>query len=355
MTTTSKIDIQKISRSKLADIDFENIGFGKHFSDHMYVVDFYDEGWHDERIVPYGKLELDPSASVLHYGQSVFEGLKAYRNEQGNIVSFRPDAHLRRMNKSLERMCMACLPEEVYMEGLKQLVKLDKDWVPSQEGYALYIRPFVIATDEYIGVAPSSGYKFMIITAPVAKYYSGVLKVRVEREYVRASEGGVGYAKTGGNYAAQLYPTRKAQQEGYHQLLWTDNKEHKYIEECGTMNVMFVIDDTLITAPHSTSILPGVTRDSVLAVAREWGMKTEERKLGVDELQDALEKGTLQEVFGTGTAATIAPIGLVGIDGKDYEAPQLDDQTFAMKINKYLDDIKMGRIADKYGWVHKIA
>lgn len=346
------ISLTKTKQSRLAEVDFSNIGFGKHYSDHMFVADYKGGEWTNLSIIPYGDIALSPANSALHYGQSIFEGLKAYKNNADEIVLFRPDRNWDRMNKSAERMMMAQLPKEVFMDGLKQLLQLDANWVPSLPN-SLYVRPFMFATDPYIGVKPSDTYRFMIFTTPVGSYYSEPVKVKIEKKFTRASAGGTGFAKTAGNYAAALYPAKLAQDQGYHQLIWTDGKTHEFIEESGTMNVMFVINDTLITAPASETILNGVTRDSVLTLARDWGMKVEERPVRVAEVVEAAKAGTLQEAFGAGTAATIAHIAVIGHEGEDFTLPAIEDRKFSPKVLKALDAIKTGEMEDKFGWIYK--
>lgn len=352
---TMNITVQKVKESRLPGLDVNNLGFGRIFSDHMFIADFRDGQWTDNRIIPYGDLALSPASSMIHYGQSIFEGMKAYRSPQGDILLFRPFENQKRLNVSARRMAMAEVPEDVFMEGLSELIRLDRGWVPDGEGRSLYIRPFLMATDEYIGVKASDTYKFMIITTPVGYYYSEPLRVMVETEFFRAVQGGVGYTKVSGNYGRSLYPTQLAKHEGYDQLIWTDSREHRYVEESGTMNLMFVIDDVLITPPLGDTILAGITRDSVLTLARDWKMKVQERRIAVDEIFDAHARGTLQEAFGTGTAATIAHISLIGYKGKNYELPPVSERVFSNKVHAALDDIRHGRAEDKHGWVYKVS
>lgn len=347
------ISVEKVKASRLPGIDVNNLGFGKIFSDHMFIADYGDGGWKTARIVPYGDLALSPASSMIHYGQSIFEGMKAYRSPQGEVLLFRPLDNHKRLNLSARRMAMPEVPEELFMEGLLELVRIDRDWVPDGEGRSLYIRPFHMATDEYIGVKASDTYKFMIITTPVGHYYSEPLRVMVETEFFRAVQGGVGSTKVSGNYGRSLYPTQLAKQKGYDQLIWTDARTHQYVEESGTMNLMFVIDDVLITPPLGDTILAGITRDSVLTLARDWKMKVQERRIAVEEIFDAHLRGHLQEAFGTGTAATIAHISTIGYKGKDYELPPVKDRVFSNKVGKALDDIRRGRAEDRHGWVVK--
>ena len=348
--TNLDIAIQKTSNSRLSQVDFSDIGFGKIYSDHMYVADYRDGEWTDLRIVPFGDITLSPANSALHYGQSIFEGLKAYRNVDGKVTLFRANKNFERLNLSARRMMMAELPEEVFFEGLHRLLELDQGWVPNIPD-SLYIRPFVFATDPFIGVRPSQTYRFMIFTTPVGSYYNEPVKVKIETHFTRAIAGGTGAAKTAGNYAASLYPASLAQKDGYHQLVWTDGKTHEYIEESGTMNVMFVIDDTLITAPTGDTILNGVTRDSVLTLARDWGMKVEERPVRVEEVVAAAKEGRLKEAFGAGTAATIAHIALINHDGQDYTLPDVQQREFSNKVLDALNKIKSGEMEDKFNWI----
>lgn len=355
MKTSLAIPVQKIAKSKIQETDFSNLVFGKTISDHMFVADYIGGEWTDLRIEPYGPLDLHPANAALHYGQSIFEGMKAYKNDEGEILIFRGDANAKRMNESAVRMCMPEIPEEIFMEGLLQLLDLDRNWVPKGKGASLYIRPYMFAMDNYIGVKPSETYKFIIFTCPVGAYYSKPVNVKVETEFTRATEGGTGAAKTAGNYAASLFPALQAQRAGYDQLLWTDGKSHSKIEESGTMNVMFDINGTLITAPTNTgTILKGITRDSVVQLAKDWGKPLEERFLTVSELQNTLENGTLKEAFGTGTAATIAHISKINVGGKDYFLPEKDQDAFSNQVQKELDGIKYGSIVDTRGWIVKI-
>ncbi|MGB3585749.1 MAG: branched-chain amino acid aminotransferase [Tunicatimonas sp.] len=354
MIPTMEIPVTRASRSKIDQVDFQNIQFGKVYSDHMFIADYDGKQWGDLRIEPFADLTMSPATSVLHYGQSIFEGLKAYKNEAGEALIFRPDRNAARFNKSAVRMCMPEIPEEIFLGGLRELIELDKDWIPDREGTSLYVRPFMIATDEYIGVRPSQTYRFMIFTGPVGAYYSKPVRVKVEKQFARASEGGTGFAKTAGNYAGSLYPAQLAAQDGYDQLIWTDANEHKYIEEAGTMNLMLVIDDTLLTPPTSGTILDGITRDSIIALAQDWGMKTDVRKISVKEIVQAIEQNRLTEAFGAGTAATVAHIQAIANDGIDYELPPIENREFSNKVLKALDDIKYGRTEDSHGWVMRV-
>jgi len=354
-TDTLSIATQPVAESRIAEMDFNNIEFGKIFSDHMLVADFKDGAWQNPEIVPYGNMSLSPATSAIHYGQAIFEGMKAYRSADGDILLFRPYDNFRRLNISAERMCIPAVTEEIFMQGLEQLLRLDAAWVPPTPGSALYIRPFMFATDDFIGVRPSSNYRFAIFSCPVGAYYSVPLKVAIETNYVRSAEGGAGFAKAAGNYGAALYPARKMQEKGYHQLIWTDAKEHRYIEESGTMNVMFVIDGVLVTPAVGSTILAGITRDSVLQVARDMGYKVEERKVSVDEIVEAHKAGKLQEAFGTGTAATIAQIATINCYGQDMELPEIEGREISNKVAEHLDKIKTGQAPDTHNWIYRIS
>lgn len=354
MVDLEKITIQKTAKTRISEVNFENIPFGKVYSDHMFMADFKDNHWNNFRVLPYGYMAVSPATPAIHYGQSIFEGLKAYRNDNHEALIFRPLANWERMNISAKRMCMPSIPEELFMDGMTTLLELDREWIPAKTGSSLYIRPFMFSSDEYIGIRPSENFTFMIITCPVGAYYSTPVKVRIETHYTRAVEGGTGYAKAGGNYGGALYPAKLAQEEGYHQLIWTDGKEHKYIEESGTMNVMFVIDDKLVTPALSDSILNGITRNSVLTLAKHWGMKVEERRISVDELIEGLKRGRVKEAFGAGTAATIAHIELIGYEGEDYYLPPVENREFSNKVLNELDSMKKGISPDPFGWIYKV-
>ena len=350
MIDTLNIPINKTSASRLSQIDFSNLPFGRNFSDHMFTADYEDGEWKNLQIVPYGDIAINPAASALQYGQAIFEGIKAYKQKDGRISIFRPSKNYERFNISAERMVMPTVPEEIFMQGMSQLINLDKDWVPADEGQSLYLRPFMYATEPILGVHASETYKFIIITGPAGSYYSKPLKVKIETHFARAVEGGVGYAKTAGNYASSLYPTRQAQKEGFDQLIWTDAKDHIYIEESGTANVMFVIKNVLITPSSRDTILDGVTRRSILELARSWGMPVEERRVTVTEVMEAIQNGTLQEAFAAGTAATIAHIAQIGYEGEIYTLPEPAEREFSNKVLKALNDIRYGISPDEFGW-----
>ena len=350
MELVKTIPVQHIKHSKLGEVDFDKLEFGKYISDHMLVCDYANGRWQSPEILPYSNLSLSPSTLALHYGQTVFEGMKAFRMEDDRINIFRIDKHYDRFVLSLERMCMAVIPKEIFIEGLIQLIGLDKSWVPSGPGTALYLRPFMIATEERFGVKISDEYRFTIFTGPVPSLYADPIKVKVETKYVRAAKGGTGFAKCGGNYGGAFYPTKMAKEEGYDQVLWTDAKENKYIEESGMMNVMFVINDTLLTAPLSDSILDGVTRDSLLTIANDLDYKTEERQISIAELEAAIKNGTITEAFGAGTAAVVAPIKTIRIAETDYHLPKYSTGNISAVIKQKLERIRAGVDADTHEW-----
>ena len=354
MTTVSEIKVTRTKASRLSQVDFNHLPFGKVFSDHMLVADFRNGEWQPAEILPYGLLSLSPAATVLHYGQSIFEGMKAHRNVRGTAVLFRARDNFVRMNRSAERMVMPQIPESLFLDGLRELIRVDAGWIPKQEGSALYIRPLLFANDDYIGVRPSDAYKFIIFTCPVGPYYSEPVKLWVTREYVRACEGGTGEAKTAGNYAASYYAAKQAQDRGYHNVLWLDGKEHRYAEECGTMNIMFVIDGVAVTPALSGTILRGVTRDSVITLLREMKVKVEERKISIEEIREAHQKGKLQEAFGIGTAATISPVAEIGSEDGVVRLPPVEERKVGPALLKRLEDIRHGRVEDPYGWMEEV-
>ncbi len=354
MVDTIKISTTTVSESRLHGIDFSNLPFGKVYTDHMFMADYHEGAWKNFRIIPYGFMPVSPATPALHYGQSIFEGMKAYAADSGEALVFRPLDNWKRMNISAERMCMPSIPEELFMESLATLIDLDRAWIPKEKGSSLYIRPFMFSADEYIGIRPSLDFTFMIILSPTGPYYSTPVKVKIETHYTRAVEGGTGFAKAGGNYGGAIYPAKLAQEQGYHQLIWTDGKNHEYVEESGTMNVMFVIDGVLVTPALSDSILAGITRQSVLDIARHWNMPVEERRISVKELVNALEQGRVEEAFGAGTAATIAHIELIGHEGKDYHLPPINQRKFSLGVYDELENIKHGKSPDIFGWIHRI-
>lgn len=351
ITTGQKIAIQPTTSSRLASTDLAHVKFGRVFSDHMFVMEYKEGAWRSPTITPFADLRMSPATLVLHYSQTIFEGLKAYRSDSGGVSIFRPQANIARMNRSTHRMCMPAIPEDIFMDALIELVRLDKGWFPGGEDSAMYIRPFMFASDEYIGVRPSDSYKFVIFTCPVNGYYSEPVRVKIETEYSRAFPGGTGEAKCGGNYAGGLYPAKMGQDQGFHQLVWTDGMEHKYIEESGTMNVFFNVDGTLLTPGLDGTILQGITRDSIIRIAQDQGVPVEERRVSVEEILQAARKGTLRSAFGAGTAATIAHIQSIAFGDEVFELPDVAKRETANRIGKTLDDIRRGRIADPYGWM----
>ncbi|WP_295799319.1 branched-chain amino acid aminotransferase [Mucilaginibacter sp.] len=354
MTETLDIKITKTNHSRLQETDFSNLPFGRTFSDHMFVADYIDGEWKNFEIVPYGEIGLSPAISALHYGQAFFEGIKAYKHADGQVTIFRPEKNAIRFNKSAERLCMPALPEEIFIQSIAAVVDIDRDWVPSKAHHALYIRPFMFATDPYLGVAPSATYKYMVLIGPVGPYFSKTLRVKIETHYTRAAEGGMGYAKSAGNYGGSMLPAKKATEEGFDQLIWTDAKNHEYVEEMGAANVMFVLDGKLITPSTRDTILDGVTRDTVLTLAREWGMEVEERRVSVAEIIEGAKTGKLQDAFGAGTAATIAPVGSISYNGEEYFLSDPKTREFSQKVLSELDAIKYGRAADTHGWNYMV-
>jgi len=350
MTTTETIAAQRVKQSRLAETDFNNLEFGKYISDHMLVVDYKDGKWGEPSIMPFGDMLLSPAMLSLHYGQSVFEGMKAFKNKDGNICIYRPDKHAKRLNKSLSRMCMPEIDNEFFIQCLHAIVELDQAWIPSGEGSSLYLRPFVFACEPKIGVKIADHYKFIILTSPCAAYFSKPTRLKVEDTYVRAAEGGTGFAKCAGNYGGAFYPTQLARQQGFDQVLWTDAKEHKYIDEAGVMNVMFVINGKLITPKLTTALLDGVTRDSILTLAPSLEMEVEERKVSVAEIEEAFKQGTITEAFGAGTAAVVSPIATINIHGTDYHLPVAGADSFQQRVKTKLNNIRLGEEADVHGW-----
>jgi len=355
ITDISNIKINRVAESRISQVDFNNLPFGRVFSDHMLTMDYTDGQWQAPEIVPFETFKIHPASSVIHYGQSIFEGLKAYRMDNGEIAIFRPIDNAKRFKESAERLCMPVLPEDSFVKMVSELVKVDQEWIPNSPDSALYLRPYLFATDEFIGIKPSDNYKFIIFTCPVGQYYAEPLRVKIEEYYTRAAQGGVGRAKTAGNYAASLYPARLAQKEGYHQLIWTDAVEHKYIEESGTMNIVFVINGKIISpSEDADTILRGITKRSVLDLARDWGYEVEERRVSVDEIISAIKDGSLEEAFGAGTAATIAHIDILNHQGTDYKLPVIESREFSNRVYKQLNDIKSGKAEDKFGWIEKV-
>jgi branched-chain amino acid aminotransferase len=355
MSNQIKIELTKSPKQKP---DQNNLGFGQIFTDHMFIMDYSEgKGWHDPRIIPYGPLQLDPSTMVFHYGQAIFEGLKAYKTKDGRTLLFRPGKNMERVNTSNDRLCIPEIDVDFAVEAVKRLVSVDKDWIPTVEGTSLYIRPFIIATDPYLGVRSSFTYKFIVILSPSGAYYPGGInpvKIFVESEYVRAVKGGTGFAKTPGNYASSLKAQNEAHDKGFIQVLWLDGIEKKYIEEVGSMNVFFKINGEIITPSLDGSILPGITRDSSIELLKSWGLKVNERKLGIQELYDAHANGTLDEAFGTGTAAVISPIGEMNWAGKNIVVNNGKIGEISQKLYDTITGIQGGTIEDKLGWTVEV-
>ncbi|PKM51813.1 MAG: branched chain amino acid aminotransferase [Firmicutes bacterium HGW-Firmicutes-7] len=352
------IKIEKTTQPKQKPINPDDLGFGQLFSDHMFEMTYTEgQGWHDPEIKPYQPIVLDPSAMVFHYGQEMFEGLKAYKTKDGRVLLFRPEKNIERTNITNERLCIPMVDEEDILQAIKAIVSIDKDWIPEAEGTSLYIRPFIIATDPFLGVRPSNTYKFLIIVGPVGAYYKeGInpVKIWVENEYVRAVKGGTGYAKTGGNYAASLKAQVKAKENGYTQVLWLDGIERKYIEEVGTMNVFFKINGQVITPSLEGSILPGITRNSVIELLKSWNIPITERKISIDEVYEAAQAGTLEEVFGTGTAAVISPVGELNWNGKIFKVNGGEIGALSQRVYDYITGIQTGKLEDVFNWVVEV-
>ncbi|MBI5420206.1 MAG: branched-chain amino acid aminotransferase [Deltaproteobacteria bacterium] len=346
------------TQRKTKPADESTLGFGRIFSDHMFLMEYAEgKGWRDARIAPYGQLSLDPAAMVLHYGQEIFEGLKAYRGAGDSICLFRPRMNFERFNRSAARLCMPTIPEDDQVEAVSALLRVDKDWIPRSRGTSLYIRPVMIATEPGLGVRSAGRYLFFIITGPVGNYYPRgfePVRILVEEEYVRAAVGGLGEAKTGANYAASLLAAKKAKEKGFDQVLWLDAARREVIEEVGTMNIFFVIGDELVTPPLAGSILPGVTRDSVLRVARDWRWKVSERPIGMEEVRRSAANGTLREVFGAGTAAVISPVGALNYQGEEFTVGGGKVGEMARRLFDEITGIQYGEIPDRHGWIHKV-
>lgn len=336
----------------------QNLGFGKYFTDYMFTMDWtIEKGWHNAKIEPYGPICVDPATMVLHYAQETFEGLKAYKTKDGRILLFRPEMNARRFANSNRRLCMEVLPEEMFVEAIEKLVAYESDWIPTAEGTSLYIRPFMFATEAAVGVHPSSAYKFMVILSPVGAYYpEGVnpVKIYVEDEFVRATKGGTGFTKCGGNYAASIAAQVKAEKLGYTQVLWLDGVERKYVEEVGTMNVMFKIDGKIVTAPCDGTVLPGVTRDSIITLLKSWGYEVEERHLAIDDLMEAGKNGHLEEAFGTGTAAVISPVGELNYKGEIVTINNFKTGELTQKLYDTLTGIQWGDVEDTFHWTMEV-
>ena len=352
------MEVKFVKREELKEKPKGELGFGKYFTDYMFVLDYEEgKGFYDARIVPYGDLVVDPAMMVLHYAQETFEGMKAYRTKDDKILLFRPEMNAKRMQKSNERLCMPEIPVDDFIQAINDLVKVEEDWVPKGEGTSLYIRPFMFATEAGVGVHPSRTYKFIVICCPVGSYYpEGVnpVKIYVEDEFVRATRGGTGFAKCGGNYAGSIAAQEKAAKLGYTQVLWLDGVHRRYVEEVGTMNVMFVIDNEVYTAPIDGTVLPGVTRDSIIHILKDWGIKVNEVALDINDLMQAAREGRLQEGFGTGTAAVISPIGELNYKGEIVTINNFKTGELTQKLYDTLTGIQWGNLEDKYNWTYEV-
>jgi branched-chain amino acid aminotransferase len=347
------LEVIKSETTKIHEVDFNNLGFGKVYTDHMMVCDYKNGAWEMPKIMPYQAITLEPSAKIFHYGQSIFEGMKGYKDAEGNILLFRPMDNCKRLNISAKRLAIPEVPETFFMDGLKTLLQVDSDWIPTAEGSSLYIRPFIFATGQGFHASPADEYKLIIALSPSGPYFSGKVKVLIEEKYSRSANGGVGYAKAGGNYAGQFYPTQLAIDKGYNQVIWTDDTHHDYIEEAGAMNIFMRINDTLITAPTSDRILDGITRKSIIEIAKDKNIPVEVRRIKVSEVVEAAKNGSLKEMFGAGTAAVISPIAGFGYRGEDFDLPELDE-TYAAKLKKSITDIQTNKSEDPYGWRVKV-
>lgn len=354
MTTDTALNISRVSSSRIGQVDLDNPGFGRIFSDHMLEMKYGDGQWHRPEIKPYGKIEVTPSLNVLHYGQSVFEGLKAYHVDEKTIHLFRPEKNYERLVHSCERLCIPTITEDAFIQGLSELIKLDHKWVPQKEGNSLYIRPFACAFDPVISAKVAENYRFYILTSPVGSYYNKPVKLTTSQKYARAVKGGVGETKTAGNYAASFYPAQQAKERGYDQVLWLDAFDHEFVEEVGTMNIFFVIDGTLITPELSGTILPGITRDSIIQLAKHWDMPLEERRVSINEVMEAGNDGTLEEVFGAGTAAVVAPVDEIHHDGQSITFDIEGRGPVGQKFYDAITGIQTGRKEDPFGWTYSI-
>ena len=353
ITTPTKITVQKTPASRINEVNFNSLQFGSVFSDHMFSCDFKDGRWQDPVIQPFGPLTISPAAKVFHYGQAVFEGMKAYKDDEGGIFLFRPEENFNRINKSAKRMAIPEFPKELFFGALNEILQLDSEWIKPGIGNSLYIRPFVIATQAGVSASPSTEYKFMILLSPAQAYYTGDVKVVFSEHYSRAANGGVGFAKAAGNYGAQFYPTNLAREKGFQQVIWTDSHAHEFLEEAGTMNIFFRINDTLITAPTSDRILDGVTRKSVLKLAEHLNIPNDVRRVKVSEIKEAHNNGSLMEIFGAGTAAVISPISTFSHAEKIYNLPVLEN-SYANLFKSKLMDIQYNRSEDPFGWRYRV-
>ncbi len=356
MTNIMTLKVQRVKESRLSSTDFNNLPFGRVFSDHMLAVNYQNGQWENARIIPFGNIEVTPALTCLHYAQACFEGMKANRDvNTGDILLFRPRENARRLNASAIRLGMPTFSEDLFIDYLKELIQMDKDWIPDMEDSALYIRPVLFGSDDFIGVRPSDTYQLYILIGPTGPYYGKPVKVKIEEEFVRAFRGGTGDVKASGNYAATLHPALLAKKEGYDQILWTDGQTHEYIEEIGTMNVFFIIDGKVVTPALSGSILPGITRDSIIQLFKDQNFEVEERKVSVKEVLAAHQAGTLEDAFGVGTAATVTHIAELGYQGQTYRLPEMETRKASTAIKEELIGIKTGRVADRHGWIVRVS
>ncbi len=353
-TATSNIRVERVQQSRLDEVDFNNLPFGKIFSDHMFVSDYRNGEWTDDRIVPFGHFTMHPASMVLHYGQAIFEGMKASVHEDGTPMLMRPDEHAKRLNASARRLMMAEYPEDRFVEAVSQLVALDKSWIPPQEGSALYLRPYMYATDEFIGVRPSESYRFCIFTAPVGPYYAKPVRLLVEQEFVRAVPGGTGEAKAAGNYAGSLLPAHLANMKGFDQVVWMGGPNKTEIHEVGTMNIFFVIDGEVITPATDGAILRGITRKMFIQILKDKGIKVTERKITIDEIVAASDAGTLEEMFGAGTAAVVSHVAELQYKDKLMTLPPVEDRKIGPMLKRHIDGLRVGKVADPHDWLVRV-
>lgn len=356
--SNTRIDVIPTKKSRVNEVDFDNLLFGKRFSDHMFEQKYANVEWKEPVIKPFGTFEVTPATNVFHYGQAIFEGMKAFYADENTVNIFRPKTHHERFNFSARRMCIPETDYDTFIEALETLIKLDHKWVPKKPGTALYVRPFIFASEDFLAARSSNEFTYQIITSPVGAYYAegfNPVSLTTSEKHVRAVVGGTGNVKTAGNYAASFLPAKKAKADGYTQVLWLDAKEQKYIEEVGTMNIHFIIGDTLITPALNGSILPGITRRSIIQLAKDWGLNVEERKISLDEVFDAYEDGSLKEIFGSGTAAVVSPVGLINHNGKTIELDREKPGEYAQKFFNAITDIQYGRAEDKHDWIHTVS
>jgi len=347
------LTVQRVTRSRLSQVDFDDLGFGKYFSDHMFSMRYRDGQWGEPEVLPYGEVGIEPGAASLHYGQSVFEGLKAFMGADGRARVFRPDMNARRLENSCQRLCIPAIPRGVFEEGIRLLIELDHAWIPRKRGQALYVRPLIFGTEPHLEVRPSGSFRLLVMTSPARNYYGesgAAVSLKVEEGYTRAAPGGTGFAKTGGNYAASLLPGDEAKRQGFQQVLWTDGAEHRYVEEVGQMNIFFRLKDKVITPMLRGTILPGVTRDSVLTLLKDFGIPAEERRIPVDEIVAAIQNGTMVEAFGAGTAAVISPVGRIGYRGESLLVNGGQPGALAQRLWDEIIDIQNGTLPDRHGW-----